>query len=203
VTEKKSRTCRSQDSYALVASAAKPVDAPVLSYERRCRATSPSPSCLIGAGGISFAHLDAYKKYGLNVVRDLRRHLDRAESRRNAYFPNAVATDKLDDVIGAHIPVLDLTVHAKDRVALMRRALEAASTCCRRSRSLRDSSSAANWSRSPTARPAAGGQPERPLGAASLLDREAVSRDLIGLDRSHGALLSVVMGVSILFCVLW
>ncbi|HEY3147811.1 MAG TPA: Gfo/Idh/MocA family oxidoreductase [Dongiaceae bacterium] len=116
----------SQDSYALVASAAKPVDAPVLGYEPPMPRDKSIGIGLIGAGGISFAHLDAYKKYGLNVVAICDRHLDRAEARRNAYFPNAIATDKIDDVLGRRgIPVLDLTVHAKDRVALMRRALEA------------------------------------------------------------------------------
>jgi predicted dehydrogenase len=126
ISDKKVEDPPSQDSYALVASAAKPVDAPILSYEPPMPRDKSIAIGLIGAGGISFAHLDAYKKYGLNVVAICDRHLDRAETRRNAYFPNAIATDRLDDVIGRRdIPVLDLTVHAKDRVALMRRALDA------------------------------------------------------------------------------
>ncbi len=116
----------SQDSYALVASEAKPVDAPILQYEPPMPRDKSIGIALIGAGGISFAHLEAYRKHGLNVVAICDRHLDRAESRRDAYFPGALATDKLDDVIGRPgMPVLDLTVHAKDRVPLMRRALEA------------------------------------------------------------------------------
>jgi predicted dehydrogenase len=116
----------SQDSYALVAGEAKPVDAPILSYEPPMPRDKSIGIGLIGAGGISFAHLDAYRKHGLNVVAICDRHLDRAEARRNAYFPGTLATDRIDEVIGrADIPVLDLTVHAKDRVALMRRALEA------------------------------------------------------------------------------
>jgi predicted dehydrogenase len=116
----------SQDSYALVASKAKPVAAPILPYEPPMPQDKSIGIGLIGAGGISFAHLDAYKKHGLNVVAICDRHLDRAEARRDAYFPDALATDKIENVIGrADIPVLDLTVHAKDRVALMRQALEA------------------------------------------------------------------------------
>jgi predicted dehydrogenase len=116
----------SQESYALVAGDAKPVDAPVLDYLPPMPRDRSIAIGLIGAGGISFAHLDAYRKHGLNVVAICDRHADRAEARRDAYFPSAFATDRLEDVIGrAHIPVLDLTVHAEDRVALMRRALEA------------------------------------------------------------------------------
>ena len=84
------------------------------------------PIGLIGAGGISFAHLDAYKKYGLNVVAIADRHLDRAEGRREQFFPNALATDKVDSLIGnPDIAVLDITLHPEDRAPLIRRALEA------------------------------------------------------------------------------
>jgi predicted dehydrogenase len=117
---------RSQDSYALVASEAKPVDAPILNYEPPMPRDKSIGIGLIGAGGISFAHLDAYRTHGFRVVAISDRHLDRAEARRDAYFPAALATDKVEDLIGrSDIPVLDLTVHVKDRVMLMRRALEA------------------------------------------------------------------------------
>jgi predicted dehydrogenase len=116
----------SQDSYALVAAEAKPIAAPILNYAPPMPRDKSIGIGLIGAGGISFAHLDAYKAHGLNVVAICDRHLDRAEARRDAYFPKALATDKIADVIGrADIPVLDITVHAKDRVELMRRALDA------------------------------------------------------------------------------
>lgn len=116
----------SQDSYALVAAEAKPVAAPVLSYAPPMPRDKSIGIGLIGAGGISFAHLDAYKAHGLRVVAICDRHLDRAQARRDAYFPDALATDRLEDVIGrADVPVLDITVHAKDRAALMRKALEA------------------------------------------------------------------------------
>jgi hypothetical protein len=63
------------DSYALVAGDAKPVAAPVLDYAPPMPRDRSVPIGLIGAGGISFAHLDAYRKYGLNVVAIADRHL--------------------------------------------------------------------------------------------------------------------------------
>jgi predicted dehydrogenase len=116
----------SKDSYALVAGEAKPVAAPILDYAPPMPRDRSIGIGLIGAGGISAAHLEAYRKFGLRVVAICDRHLDRAIARRNEYFPDAPATDKVEDLIGkTDIPVLDLTVHAADRVELMKRALMA------------------------------------------------------------------------------
>ena len=118
-----SKETPSPDSYALVSAEAKPVAAPDLDYRPPMPRDKAIPIALIGAGGISFAHLDAYKKHGLNVVAICDRHLDRAIARRDASYPTALATDRVEDVIGAPgIAVVDITVHAKDRVDLMRRA---------------------------------------------------------------------------------
>ncbi len=116
----------SRDAYALVAGEAKAVAAPVLAYEPPMPRDRSVGIGLIGAGGISASHLEAYRKFGLNVVAICDRHLDRAIARRDAFYPQALATDQVEDVIGrSGIPVLDITVHAADRVALMRRALAA------------------------------------------------------------------------------
>ncbi len=116
----------SQDSYALVTSEAKRFDAPILNYAPSMPTDRSIGIGLIGAGGISFAHLDAYRKFELNVVAICDRHLDRAQVRRDAYFPNALATDKVEDLIGRpEVRVLDITVHPEDRISLMRRALAA------------------------------------------------------------------------------
>ncbi len=116
----------SPDAYALVTSEAKAIPAPLLDYAPPMPRDRSIGIGLIGAGGISFAHLDAYRKYGLRVVAIGDRHLDRARLRRDAYFPDAEATDRVDELFGRpDIPVLDITVHPRDRVALMRRALEA------------------------------------------------------------------------------
>jgi predicted dehydrogenase len=114
------------DSYALVAADAKPVAAPILDYAPPMPKDKSIPIGLIGAGGISFAHLDAYRKSGLNVVAIADRHLDRAQGRRDQFFPNAIAIDRIDDLIGnPQIKVLDITLHPADRAPLIRRALEA------------------------------------------------------------------------------
>jgi len=145
-----------------VASAAKPVDAPVLSYEPPMPRDKSIAIGLIGAAA-SACPPRRLQKYGLNVVAICDR-ISIAGGRGATPISNAVATDKLDDVIGRHdIPVLDLTVHAKDRVALMRVRSRPASTCCRRKPFVRDLIVGANWSRSPTAKACSGGQPERPL----------------------------------------
>jgi predicted dehydrogenase len=81
---------------------------------------------LVGAGGISGAHLDAYRKYGLNVVAICSRDLQRAKARRDAYFPAARVTDDYESVLAdREIRVLDITSHVEARAALMRRALAA------------------------------------------------------------------------------
>lgn len=115
-----------RDSYALVARDATPVEGPVLDYAPPMPSDKSLGIGLIGAGGISFAHLDAYRTYGLNVVAICDRHLDRAERRRDQFFPNALATDKIDDLIrNSHISVLDITLHPEDRLPLIRRAIMA------------------------------------------------------------------------------
>ncbi|HVO00827.1 MAG TPA: Gfo/Idh/MocA family oxidoreductase [Candidatus Cybelea sp.] len=126
MTSAETQELPSEDAYALVSAEAKPFPAPDLPYQPPMPRDRSIPIGLIGAGGISFAHLDAYRAHGLNVVAICDRHLDRAQARRDAYYPKARATDRIEDVLGnPDIRVLDLTVHAKDRVVLMRAALEA------------------------------------------------------------------------------
>ncbi len=114
------------DAYALVAAEAAEVAAPAIDYRPPMPRDRSLPIGLIGAGGISFAHLEAYARYGLNVVAIADRHLDRATLRRDQHFPSALATDDVDALIGnPAIAVLDITLHPEGRAPLMRRALEA------------------------------------------------------------------------------
>jgi predicted dehydrogenase len=84
------------------------------------------PIALVGAGGISGAHLDAYAHRGLNIVAICSRDLGRAHARREAYFPSACVTDDFDSLLrDPNVRVLDLTAHADVRLDLMRRALNA------------------------------------------------------------------------------
>src|ERR1700723_989815 len=114
------------DDYALVAKAAAEVEAPDLPYRPPMPRDRGVPIALVGAGGISVAHLDAYTRHGLNVVVICSRDLDRARVRRGVHFPNARVTDDFDSVLrDPDVRVLDLTAHPDARLDLMRRALNA------------------------------------------------------------------------------
>jgi predicted dehydrogenase len=116
----------SQDDYALVAKAAAEVEAPDLPYRPPMPRDRELPIALIGAGGISAAHLDAYARYGLNVVAICSPDLERARARRDAYFPSARVTDDFDSLLSdLNVLILDIATHPDVRLDLMRRALNA------------------------------------------------------------------------------
>lgn len=114
-----------RDDYALVSTAAAEVAAPDLPYR------PPHPKgrhriALVGAGGIAFAHLDAYRTHGFEVAAILSRDRARAEARAAEFFPAAeVMTDYAALLARDDITVLDLTPHPEDRVALIEAALGA------------------------------------------------------------------------------
>ncbi len=114
------------DTYALKAKAAAEVAAPELPYR------PPQPNrlrpriALVGAGGISAAHLDAYRTGGFDVAVICSRTLANAEARRDAFFPDAEATDDIDGTLARDdIAVVDLTPHPVERQVLMETALRA------------------------------------------------------------------------------
>jgi predicted dehydrogenase len=116
----------SADDYALVATPVAEVEAPDLPYRPPMPRDRGRGIALIGAGGISAAHLDAYARHGLNIVAICSRDLDRAQTRRDAYFPAARVTDDFDSLLrDPNLTVLDVTTHADVRLDLMRRALNA------------------------------------------------------------------------------
>lgn len=114
------------EDYALVAAETAEVAAPSLAYRPPMPRERSMGIALVGAGGISGAHLDAYSKHGLNVVVVYSRDIAHAKARRDAYFPTARVTDDYEAVLSARdISVLDITTPADVRVGLMRRALAA------------------------------------------------------------------------------
>jgi predicted dehydrogenase len=116
----------SADDYALVAAEAAEIAAPDLPYRPPMPRDRSAPIALVGAGGISGAHLDAYRKHGLNVVAIGSRDIQRATARRDAYFPAARVTDDYETLLADRdVQVLDITTHADVRAGLMRRALAA------------------------------------------------------------------------------
>ena len=81
---------------------------------------------VIGCGGISEYHLRAYAALGLDVAALCDRHLDRAERRRQEFFPGAQVYSDYRDVLGrGDLEVVDLTLHPADRLPVMEAALRA------------------------------------------------------------------------------
>ena len=81
---------------------------------------------LVGAGGIASAHLDAYRKAGFDIAAICNRTLSKAEALRAEFFPNAVVTDKYDDLLNdTSIAVIDITPHPDVRFGMIEKALAA------------------------------------------------------------------------------
>jgi predicted dehydrogenase len=116
----------SKADYALEAKTTKMVEAPRLPYRPPKPKRYKPKIGLIGCGGISQAHLDAYSKSGFKVVALCDHSLERAEQRRKEFYPHAVITSDPQALIGNdEIEVLDITPHPKDRIALVKAALQA------------------------------------------------------------------------------
>jgi predicted dehydrogenase len=114
----------SASDYALTARAEAEVPAPDLPYRPLMPRDRSAGIALVGAGGISGAHLEAYARYGLNVVVICSRNLEHARARRDAFFPAARIADDFESVLNdPGIEVLDIATHPGVRVDLMRRAL--------------------------------------------------------------------------------
>ncbi|MCC6508564.1 MAG: Gfo/Idh/MocA family oxidoreductase [Pirellulaceae bacterium] len=81
---------------------------------------------LIGCGGIAGYHLQAYQAAGFKVTALADLDKTRATARRDDYFPDALATDDFQKILGDDsIEVVDITTHPAERVALIRAALMA------------------------------------------------------------------------------
>jgi len=112
--------------YALAAKTAAEVAAPDLPYRPPMPRDRSVGIALVGAGGISGAHLDAYVRHGLNVRMICSRAIARARARRDAFFPQAEATDDFDQILrDPGVRVVDITTHPDIRAPLIRRALAA------------------------------------------------------------------------------
>lgn len=116
----------SESDYALKADAARTAPAPDLPYRPPEPRSYRPRIALVGAGGISFAHLDAYRAAGFDIAAICSRTLAKAEARRDAFFPEAQATDDFDALLRRDdIAVLDITTHPAERESLIEQALRA------------------------------------------------------------------------------
>ena len=116
----------SRDDYALATVAAKTVAAPELAYRPPQPRSYRPRIALIGAGGISAAHLDAYRKAGYDVAVICNRTIAKAAARRDEFFPSAEISDDIPGTLTRpDIAVADITTHPAERVAMIERALRA------------------------------------------------------------------------------
>ena len=112
------------DQYALVAATVNDIQAPALPYapptiERDVQIA------LIGCGGIASTHLAAYQSRGWNVVAFCDIDKNRAQSRADQFFPNALVTDNPEDIFAlTDLDAIDIATHTRHRPPLLRRALE-------------------------------------------------------------------------------
>lgn len=112
--------------YALTATAAQRIDAPDLPYPPRDPKSYRPRIALVGAGGITAAHLTPYKQAGYDVVAICDIDRARAEARSAEFFPDAMVTTDVADVLDDEsIEVLDIATHPGHRVDLIERALNA------------------------------------------------------------------------------
>ncbi len=100
--------------------------APDLPYLPRNPKNYNPPIALIGCGGISSQHLNAYKLAGFNVVALCDRNESKAKDRQQQFFPEAFITTDYREILKLkNIEVVDITPHPNDRVPIIEAAIYA------------------------------------------------------------------------------
>jgi predicted dehydrogenase len=123
---------------------------------------------MIGTGGISASHLDAYRTAGWEVAALWNRTRSKAEEKAAEYCPDARIEDDWQAILAnAEIDVVDVTLHPEHRAPIIEAALEGGQACAQ-SKAFRHRSRCGRRPRKTGAgqEREAGRQPERSLGAA-------------------------------------
>ncbi|CAN5194342.1 Gfo/Idh/MocA family oxidoreductase [soil metagenome] len=104
----------------------KQIEAPDVDYlPKKPKSYNPKIG-IIGTGGISDFHLKNYKLSGYEVTAIANRTLSKAEQRRDQFYPQAeVYTDYRKVLEREDIEVVDITPHPKDRIPIIKEALQA------------------------------------------------------------------------------
>lgn len=114
------------DTYALKAVALPDIEAPDVPYRPPMPITYRPRIGMIGTGGISASHLDAYRTAGWDVAALWNRTRSKAEDKAVQYCPNARIEDDWRAVLAdPDIDVIDITLHPEHRAPVIRAALEA------------------------------------------------------------------------------
>ncbi len=113
-------------NYDLKSAAATHIAAPEFPY------APPSPKGLapkigmIGCGGITEQHLKAYRDAGWEVAAFYNRTLERAEARRDEFYPDARVFADVDELLDDdQITVVDITIHPEPREELIEKSIAA------------------------------------------------------------------------------
>jgi predicted dehydrogenase len=115
----------SKTNYALDSGDELPqIEAPELAYRPVEPKNGPLRIGLIGCGGISETHLQAYRQAGYQVPILCDRNLSKAEHCRDQFYPQAEVTADYQTVLDrADIEIVDLTPHPAERSELIEAAL--------------------------------------------------------------------------------
>lgn len=114
------------DTYALRSRDLPEIDAPVLAYRPPMPKTYRPRIGMIGTGGISGSHLDAYRTAGWDVAALWNRTRSKAEEKAAAYFSSARIEDDWHAILAdPGIDVVDITLHPEHRIPIIEAALKA------------------------------------------------------------------------------
>lgn len=115
----------SDETYGVSAEqAGRPMAAPELAYRPRVPENLRVGIGLIGCGGITQSHLQAYKKAGYRVVALASRSRERAEARRAEFFPEAEIYADWIDLLGRDdVEVVDIATSPEVRGPIIEAAL--------------------------------------------------------------------------------
>lgn len=114
------------DTYALKAAELPEISAPDVPYRPPMPKGAVPGIGVIGAGGITGNHLDAYRAAGWPVPVICNRSIAKAVKRAAEFYPEARVTDDWQSVIDdPAVGILDITPHPADRMPMVEAALKA------------------------------------------------------------------------------
>ena len=114
------------DTYALKSAALPEIRAPELPWRPPAPETYRPRIGMIGTGGISSCHLDAYRAAGWEVAALWNRTRSKAEAKAAEFCPGARITDDWQAILAdPDIDVVDVTLHPEHRTPIIAAALKA------------------------------------------------------------------------------
>lgn len=114
------------DTYALKAADLPEIEAPDVAYRPPMPVAYRPQIGMIGTGGISGAHLDAYRDAGWAVAALWNRTPEKARAKAQEFCPNARIEDEWQAIMqNSDIDVVDITLHPEHRTEIIRAALTA------------------------------------------------------------------------------